>query len=383
MRTFWTGIAAVALLASGAHAQGKGNGQDGGGKGKAETARGKQDRGDRGKGNAKADREDGKGQDRGRDKGDKADRGHGNGNSKADRGERGANRDNGNRANRDAERRAAQDKRPDKAERGRPAPPPARDARNARGAADRFDERRTADRDETRRDRYEDRRETVRYADRRDNYEPARDRYDDRYDYRARDRDRAVIDGCPPGLAKKNNGCTPPGLARGRERTVFGYDYRPRYFGLTNYRDDRYRYNDGYLVRYGNDDRISGWIPLLGGALAVGNVWPQRYESYELPNYYVDYYDLGGADRYRYADNVIYRVDPGEAAITSIAALLTGDQFTVGQPMPSGYDVYNVPYGYRDRYADGPDAMYRYSDGQIYRMDPTTRLVQAVIGLLV
>ena len=50
--------------------------------------------------------------------------------------------------------------------------------------------------------------------------------------------------------------------------------------------------------------------------------------------------------------------------------------------MPQGYDVYNVPTSYRDRYRDGPDADYRYSDGSIYQVDPKTQLIQAVIGLL-
>ena len=97
----------------------------------------------------------------------------------------------------------------------------------------------------------------------------------------------------------------------------------------------------------------------------------------------MDYYDLGGRDRYRYADNVIYRVNPEDAAITSIAALITGDEFTIGQPMPAGYDVYNVPYAYRDRYYDTSDYMYRYSDGYVYQVDPETRLVASVIDLLI
>ena len=65
-----------------------------------------------------------------------------------------------------------------------------------------------------------------------------------------------------------------------------------------------------------------------------------------------------------------------------IAALLTGDDIAVGQRLPAGYDAYNVPYAYRDRYRDGPDAMYRYSDGYVYQVDPTTRVVAAVIDLL-
>ena len=199
-----------------------------------------------------------------------------------------------------------------------------------------------------------------------------------------RDARRSLVEGCPPGLAKKANGCLPPGQAgQYYERGLFGLTYRPGIFGLSNYGDGRYAYNDGYLLRLGNGGGINGYIPLLGGALAIGNAWPAAYDYYEVPDYYVDYYDLGGRDQYRYADDVIYRYDAEDAAITAIAALLTGDDFAIGQPMPRGYDVYNVPYAYRDRYYDTPDSWYRYSDGYVYRVDPETRLVAAAIDLLV
>ncbi|MEO1968301.1 MAG: hypothetical protein ABGW87_06270 [Sphingomonadaceae bacterium] len=204
------------------------------------------------------------------------------------------------------------------------------------------------------------------------------------YEWLRRDRSRQPNTGCPPGLAKKHNGCNPPGQVRDREvyrRSVYGSYYRPRLFGYTGYNSGDYYYRDGYLLRY-NDNSIASWLPLLGGALGIGNVWPSSYQSYDVPQYYQDYYDLGEPGQYRYADGVMYRVNPGDGAITSIAGLITGDTFQVGQPMPPGYDVYNVPYGYRDRYYDTPDEMYRYSDGYIYQMDPTTRLIQAVISLL-
>jgi hypothetical protein len=189
---------------------------------------------------------------------------------------------------------------------------------------------------------------------------------------------RGLVDGCPPGLAKKNNGCTPPGQARNNLwRNSFD---RPDWWGYRGWNEGSYRYVDGYLVRYDNS-RILSYAPLLGGALAIGSVWPQSYGPVELPGYYSDFYDYGPS--YRYADDVIYRIDPETSAIQSIAALLTGNDMVIGQPLPQLYDVYNVPYGYRDRYADGPDALYRYSDGYIYQVDPTTRLIQAAIELLV
>ena len=186
-----------------------------------------------------------------------------------------------------------------------------------------------------------------------------------------------LIDGCPPGLAKKNNGCTPPGLARHDTRRA--YD-DPRYFG---YREaGRYLLGDGYLYRLGDGDRVTGFIPLLAGALGIGNVWPATYTRQRLPAYYQDYYNLGAPSGYAYADNVVYRLDPETAAIQSVAALMTGDSFVVGQAMPVGYDVYNVPAPYQSRYYDSPEAAYRYADGRVYRLDPETRLIQAAIELL-
>jgi hypothetical protein len=66
--------------------------------------------------------------------------------------------------------------------------------------------------------------------------------------------------GCPPGLAKKHNGCMPPGQAKkygrgDRWRSNYGtyytynripYDIRQRYDLNSRY---RYYYNDGYLYQ--------------------------------------------------------------------------------------------------------------------------------------
>lgn len=186
-----------------------------------------------------------------------------------------------------------------------------------------------------------------------------------------------LVTGCPPGLAKKHPPCVPPGQVRSPFRSF----ERPGFWGL-RLDEGRYRYDDGYLVRLAPDGRIGSYVPLLGGALSIGNLWPASYEPVALPSYYEGYYGLGPYDSYRYADNVIYQVDPDTAAITSVIALLTGDTFAVGQAMPAGYDVYNVPYRYRDRYYDTPDALYRYSDGYVYQVDPKTRLVAAAIELL-
>lgn len=194
--------------------------------------------------------------------------------------------------------------------------------------------------------------------------------------------DRGLIAGCPPGLARKGNGCLPPGQARRLARERVRYDYG-RYDYVWDRRNDyRYRYDDGYLYRYNPQGSLLGWMPALGGALGLGSLWPAQYRYEPAPTYYVTYYELPERYDYRYADGVLYGLDPQTQAISQVAALLTGQQWTVGQPMPAGYDVYNVPYGYRDRYYDTPDRWYRYNDGYVYQVDPTTQLVQAVVQLL-
>ena len=263
-----------------------------------------------------------------------------------------------------------------------------RRAEARRIAERRADARRLAERREDIRDRQrdraeraQDRRQYVREARRDANrFRVIRNQADLR---RVTYRDYRLIDGCPPGLARRNNGCIPPGLARARYNNYRDDYYRPAYFGYDRFDSGRYWYDDGYLYRLDNRNSIAGYIPLLGGALSVGQVWPSYYEPAPLSPYYTEYYNLGDPYGYRYADDVIYRVDSGNSAITAIVALLTGDQFGIGQPMPAGYDVYNVPYDYRDTYYDTPDAYYRYSDGYIYEADPETQLITAAIELLV
>lgn len=195
---------------------------------------------------------------------------------------------------------------------------------------------------------------------------------------------RALIEGCPPGLAKKNNGCLPPGQAKkiyGRDdRYAAMFDSIP--YRYRDYGDGGYRYGDGYLYRSQGNSIVS-WLPLLGGALGVGNIFPSNYAARDMPAYYDAYYGRNENYDYRYADRAIFAVDPKTQAIRSIAALLTGDDWTVGQRAPTGYDVYNVPLAYRDRYVDTPGANYRYADGQVYRIDPKTQLVAAAISLLI
>jgi hypothetical protein len=62
--------------------------------------------------------------------------------------------------------------------------------------------------------------------------------------------------------------------------------------------------------------------------------------------------------------------------------LLSDSPISVGAPLPSGYDVYNLPLDYRDRFPDNDESMYRYSNGGIFQVDPQTMLVQALVEMV-
>ncbi|HEX9963433.1 MAG TPA: hypothetical protein VGB04_00435 [Allosphingosinicella sp.] len=198
---------------------------------------------------------------------------------------------------------------------------------------------------------------------------------------------------CPPGLAKKGNGCLPPGqakkiFARGQriQRDWFeGYRvpvaYRSFYQDTPDY---YYNYDDsGYIYRADRgSDMISAIIPLLGGGFGIGQPLPAGYDAYNVPyQYRDDYYDTDES-LYRYGDNAIYEVDPQSGMIEGIVALLAGD-LNVGQSLPEGYDAYNLPMDYRDDYQDSDESLYRYADGNIYEVDAKTQMIQAIVEMLV
>lgn len=222
--------------------------------------------------------------------------------------------------------------------------------------------------------------------------------FDDRggHDRGFRDDDRRRFGGferaCPPGLAKKGNGCLPPGQAKKRfargqrlERDGFeGYRvpaaYQSFYYDSPEY---YYRYDDeGYIYRADRgSDLISAIIPLLGGGFGVGQPLPAGYDAYNVPmQYRDDYYDTDES-LYRYGDNAIYRVDSQSGLIEGIVALLGGG-LNVGEALPDGYDAYNVPLDYRDEYPDDEENLYRYADGNIYQVDAKTQMIQAIVEML-
>jgi hypothetical protein len=263
---------------------------------------------------------------------------------------------------------------------------------------------------------------------------------------------RGLIDGCPPGLAAKNNGCLPPGQAMkllgAPLAAVAGYTalktipsgwsylypdtqgYYYRYGGgylyqvnrgtnlidslyplmaggylpgqylpqpyMASYVPASYGFNSfypdygGLCNRYANGvvyqvDCHSGMvedvIPLYASGYGVGQVLPASYDYYNVPYQYRSMYYNTPNYNYWYAPGAIYQYDPGTSMITSVAALLSPG-YSVGQALPAGYDVYNVPYAYRDTYYDTPNAWYRYNNGYIYQVDPVTRLVTAIVASL-
>jgi hypothetical protein len=246
------------------------------------------------------------------------------------------------------------------------------DARDVRHA-ERFDDRGSKDVRVERRD-FENRDEGRRIAD------------------NGRGMFRGFSDDCPPGLAKKDNGCLPPGQAKKLIGAALPAALSARALdGAYSqwYRDDdRYFYrNDGdYIYRVNRDgglidslfpfqDRDYSYYP-------VGMTYPSEYNSYNVPYQYQSFYPDGNDYLYRYGDGAIYQLDRSTNSIDSIVALLAGD-LGVGQRLPADYGVYNVPMTYRDRYYDTPDALYRYNDGYIYQADPKTQLITAVIDALV
>jgi hypothetical protein len=172
--------------------------------------------------------------------------------------------------------------------------------------------------------------------------------------------------------------------------------YVPAYYGFESFYPASYAYG-GYGGYYSNlcnryeygvvyqVDCYSGMvvnvIPLYAGGYGVGQLLPSAYSYYNVPVQYRSvYYDTPDYG-YWYAPGAIYQYDNRSSMITSVAALLSPG-FTVGQPLPVGYSVYNVPYAYRATYYDTPSAWYRYNNGYIYQVDPATMLVTSVVASL-
>jgi hypothetical protein len=173
--------------------------------------------------------------------------------------------------------------------------------------------------------------------------------------------------------------------------------YVPDYYGLNSFYPASYAYDYPYGYGYGNIcnryaygviyqvDCVTGMvenvIPTYAYGYGVGQMLPAAYSYYNLPMQYRSYYYPTADYSYWYAPGAIYQYDTRSSLITSVAALMSPG-FTIGQPLPVGYTMYNVPMAYRATYYDTPNAWYRYNDGYIYRVDPSTMLVTAAVASL-
>ena len=162
--------------------------------------------------------------------------------------------------------------------------------------------------------------------------------------------------------------------------------YRGQYYDTA---DSWYRYNDGYIYQVDPySRRIEDMYPAYygggyggydGGYYSAGSAFPMNYADYNVPYGYQSlYYDTPQYD-YRYANGGIYQLDAGSQVIQALVALVSGRNFGIGQVMPASYGVYNVPDAYRDQYADTSDSWYRYNDGNIYQIQPRTRVIERIV----
>jgi hypothetical protein len=169
--------------------------------------------------------------------------------------------------------------------------------------------------------------------------------------------------------------------------------YVPSYYGLNSFYPASYDYGYGYgnvcnRYAYGvvyQVDCFTGMvenvIPTYAGGYGVGQLLPSAYSYYNVPMQYRSMYYPTADYSYWYAPGAIYQYDRSSSLITSVAALMSPG-FTIGQPMPIGYSAYNVPYAYRATYYDTPNAWYRYNNGYIYQVDPSSLLVTAIVASL-
>jgi len=171
--------------------------------------------------------------------------------------------------------------------------------------------------------------------------------------------------------------------------------YVPSYYGLNSFYPASYGgyapygYNNlcnryEYGVVYQVDcytGLVQNVIPLYAGGYGVGQILPSAYNYYNVPLQYRSMYYPTADYSYWYAPGAIYQYSPQTSLITSVAALMSPG-FTIGQPLPAGYGMYNVPLAYRSTYYDTADAWYRYNNGYIYQVNPATQLVTAVVASL-
>ena len=199
------------------------------------------------------------------------------------------------------------------------------------------------------------------------------------------------VGGCPPGLAKKGNGCMPPGQAARfigqpliAATRLAALEPLPRSFRSLYWDNDDYyyRYGGGYLYQVDRrDDLISNLIPLFGAALIGQPLQASYINPYYQPSYFSSFYPNSPYDCHQYGYGYVYETDCMTGLVEDV--IPTYDYgYGIGQIMPASYSYYNVPYAYRSYYADNDDYYYRYAPGAIYQVDRDTALISAVAALL-
>src|SRR4051812_4022305 len=142
------------------------------------------------------------------------------------------------------------------------------------------------------------------------------------------------------------------------------------------------RYADGVVYQVDcYTGMVMNVIPTYAGGYGVGQMLPSAYSYYNVPMQYRSLYYPSADSSYWYAPGAIYQYDTNTSLITSVAALMSPG-FSIGQPLPTGYGMYNVPMAYRSTYYDTPNAWYRYNNGYIYQVDPSTMMVTAMVASL-
>lgn len=181
------------------------------------------------------------------------------------------------------------------------------------------------------------------------------DRYDrdDRYGDGGYDRD------CPPGLAKKNNGCLPPGQV-GRDDRDGRWNDGDR-FARGEMMD---RNRDGYDDRDLNRDRRID-----------DREWRMAEERYGDSDRYDRNDDRYDRDDDRYDD----RNSPRGGIGGVIDNVLGRDTLRVGQRVSGNLGA--VPYQYRNQYRDGNGVYYRSDSRSIYQIDARSDTVLRIYSL--
>ena len=198
-------------------------------------------------------------------------------------------------------------------------------------------------------------RQGIRMAERSGDSRYGRD--DDRWD---RDDRYGDARPCPPGLARKDNGCLPPGqVGRDDRDGRWGDDGR---YGTRDV-DSRYdRNNDGWDDRDANRD----------GRWDVDSRYDSNRDGYDDRDYNRD----GRWDN----DEGYRQTNNNGGVVGQILDRVTGNNgLRVGQRASA--NLGSVPYAYRSQYRDNDSVYYRADNRNIYQIDARTQTVVRIYAM--